>query len=99
MDDQGYSKEDRLKDSKDTEFYSQTVAAWYNSALEHDKSLLTLSVAGIGVLVSTMLTAIHSALSFILYAGAIIGFLVCLISILQILQKNKKYLSDTTTVR
>lgn len=51
---------DAVNDAKQVEFYSQGVAAWFNSALEHDKSLLTLSVAGIGVLLALMQTVLDS---------------------------------------
>lgn len=94
MNDQDHSMAEHLNNSKNIEHYSQTCAAWYGTALEHDKSLLTLSVAGIGVLVSIMQTTIYSALTFSLYAGAIVAFLVCLTSVLSILKKNKKYLAD-----
>lgn len=83
-----------LNDSKQVEFYSQGVAGWFNSALEHDKSLLTLSVAGIGVLISLMQTAIDSVCSLLLYAGAILAFMVCLVSVLMIFKRNKKHIVD-----
>lgn len=87
-------RQNALNDSKHVEFYSQGVAAWFNSALEHDKSLLTLSVAGIGVLVSLMQTAIDSICSLLLYAGAILAFMVCLVSVLMIFKRNKKHILD-----
>lgn len=80
---------------KDVEFYSATVNAWYNSALEHDKSLLTLSVGGIGFLI-TILTTIGVSGSFqlVLYAIAILMFGICLITILRIFNANKIYLKN-----
>lgn len=87
-------RQNALNDSKQAEFYSQGVAAWFNSALEHDKSLLTLSVAGVGVLVSMMQTAIDSVCSLLLYAGAILAFIVCLVSVLMIFKRNKKHILD-----
>jgi len=91
---QSMDRQNALNDSKQTEFYSQGVAAWFNSALEHDKSLLTLSVAGVGVLVSMMQTAIDSVCSLLLYAGAILAFMVCLVSVLMIFKRNKKHILD-----
>lgn len=79
-------------DPKEVEFYSQGLAAWFNSALEHDKSLLTLSVAGIGVLVSMMGDLIVSSITLHLYIGAIIAFLVCIIVVLIIFEKNKDHI-------
>ena len=79
--------------SRDTEFYSASVNAWYVSALEHDKSLLTLSAGGIGLLITLMTTiGIHSIESLILYTLSLISFATCLFSVLYIFRKNKKYL-------
>lgn len=83
-----------INDSKQVEFYSQGVAAWFNSALEHDKSLLTLSVAGIGVLVSLMPSSINSLCSLFLYVAAILAFTICLVSVLTIYKRNKKHILD-----
>jgi hypothetical protein len=91
---QSNERQDALNDSKRVEFYSQGVAAWFNSALEHDKSLLTLSVAGIGVLVSLMQTVIDSLCLLLLYASAILAFMVCLVSVLMIFKRNKKHILD-----
>jgi hypothetical protein len=88
------SRQDALSDSKHVEFYSQGVAAWFNSALEHDKSLLTLSVAGIGVLVSFMQSAIDSISSLLLYVSAILAFMICLVSVLLIFKRNQKHIVD-----
>lgn len=78
---------------KDIEFYSASVNAWFASALEHDKSLLTLSAGGIGLLITLMTTiGIHSKESLILYTLSLISFVTCLFSILYIFRKNKKYL-------
>ncbi len=79
--------------SRDTEFYSASVNAWYVSALEHDKSLLTLSAGGIGLLITLMTTiGIHSIESLILYTLSLISFVTCLFSVLCIFRKNQKYL-------
>lgn len=72
MKDTGNSDAQKLKD---VEFYSASVTAWYNSAFEHDKSILTLSSGGIALLV-TLLTTIgaRSPESMVLYALAVIFF-------------------------
>lgn len=76
---------------KDIEFYSASVSAWYNSSLEHDKSLLTLSAGGIGLLISFG-DDLKSQWSFILYILAIVSFIVSLISVLLIFQGNKNHI-------
>lgn len=86
--------EEEVKKLKSVEFYSQGVAAWFNTALEHDKSLLTLSVAGLGMLVGLMPNGIRSVESLLLYVGAIVSFLVCLFSVLMIYKKNLKHIQD-----
>lgn len=43
---------DEIEDQKRVEFYSAGLAAWYATRLEHDKSLLTLSAGGIGLLMT-----------------------------------------------
>lgn len=86
--------EEEVKKLKSVEFYSQGVAAWFNTALEHDKSLLTLSVAALGLLVGLIPNGIHSIESLLLYISAIISFLVCLFSVLMIYKKNLKHIQD-----
>lgn len=91
---QSAERQNSMNAAKQVEFYSQGVAAWFNSALEHDKSLLTLSVAGVGVLVSIMQTAIDSVCTLILFIGALLSFTVCLASVLWIFKRNKKHIVD-----
>jgi hypothetical protein len=91
---QGMERQNALNDSKQVEFYSQGIAAWFNSALEHDKSLLTLSVAGVGVLVSMMQTVIDSICALLLYTGAVLAFMICIVSVLMIFKRNKNHILD-----
>jgi hypothetical protein len=39
-------------DQKEVEYYAAQVNAWLNTKFEHDKSLLTLSAGGLGLLIS-----------------------------------------------
>jgi hypothetical protein len=84
----------QFRKAKEVECYSQGVAAWYNSAMEKDKSLLTLSTAGLGVLLALMPTGIGSMEALVLYLLAITGFLICIVSVLMIFSKNKKHLEN-----
>lgn len=78
---------------KDVEFFSASVHAWYNSSLERDKSLLTLSAGGIGLLITLLTTiGVSSAESLILYLLSIICFIICLFSILFIFNRNRAYI-------
>lgn len=82
-----------LQEKKEVAFYQAGVAAWYNTALEHDKSLCTLSVGGIGLLMTLIRTmGVPSAETLVLYVLALIFFLVCLVSVLVIFKKNKSHI-------
>lgn len=86
---------DEIDDQKRVEFYSAGLTAWYNTRLEHDKSLLTLSAGGIGLLVTLMTTVVvSSAESLVLYSCALLAFLICLASILVIFKKNADHLEE-----
>lgn len=83
---------------KAIQFYGAGVAAWFNTALEHDKSILTLSAAGIGLLVTLLTTAgLSSAEALILYVGAIFSFLLSIICILLIFNRNKTHIEQIIT--
>lgn len=78
---------------KENAFYSATVQGWIATRMERDKSLLTLSAAGIGLLV-TLLTSVGAA-SWLLAAicsVAIVSFICCLITAIQIFGRNADYL-------
>lgn len=86
---------DEIEDQKRVEFYSAGLAAWYATRLEHDKSLLTLSAGGIGLLMTLMTTVgVSSAESLVLYLCALVAFLVCLSTVLVIFRKNAVHLED-----
>jgi hypothetical protein len=82
-----------VKDSKDIEFYAATVNAWFNTRLEHDKSLLALSSGGVALLI-TLLTAngISSAEGLTLNILAIISFVISILSVLLIFKFNGDHL-------
>lgn len=84
---------DQIENQKHVEFYSASLNAWFNSSLEHDKSLLTLSAGGIGLLV-TLLTAVglSSAESLVLYITAIVSFAISILSILAVFKRNNNYI-------
>lgn len=82
---------EEIKNQKEVEFYAASVNAWFNTSLEHDKSLFTLSAGGIGLLLTLLTTVgLSSAESLVLYIGAILSFLSAIIAILLIfsLQPN-----------
>ena len=82
-------------DYKAVESYAAAQNAWYNTQIEYDKSLLTLSTAGLGFVIALLNTAgAASAESLILNLLAIISFLISMGSILYIFKKNGTYLHE-----
>lgn len=82
-------------DQKEVAFYAAAVEAWLGTSLEHDKSLLTLSAGGIGLLITLLSTVgLHSAESMILYIVALFAFFCCLITVLWIFKRNRSHLEE-----
>lgn len=84
-----------IDDQKKVEFYAASVAAWYVSSLEHDKSILTLSAGGIGLLITLLTTVgLGTAEALVLYVGAITSFVVSLVSVLFVFRGNQRHIQD-----
>lgn len=84
---------EEIDEQKRIEYYAASVTAWFNSSLEHDKSILTLSAGGIGILITLLTTVgLDSAEALVLYFCAIICFLIALISILIVFRRNNTYI-------
>jgi hypothetical protein len=49
-------KEDAKNNAKEVEYFAAIANAWVNTRVEHDKSLLTLSAGGIGLLITLLST-------------------------------------------
>ncbi|MFC5547420.1 hypothetical protein [Massilia aerilata] len=82
-----------LVEQKHVEFHSQTLNAWYASALEHDRSILTLAAGATGWLI-TLLTTREMTSSGILslYVAALLCFAGVIGVILVMFRKNQIYL-------
>jgi len=86
---------EEINDQKRVEYYAASVNAWFNTSLEHDKSLLTLSAGGIGLLLTLLTTVgLSSTDALVLYIGAIVSFVVSLVAILIIFRRNRTYIED-----
>lgn len=87
--------QNEIDEQKKIEFYAASVTAWYESSLEHDKSLLTLSAGGIGLLITLLTTVgLGTAEALVLYVGAIISFVISLVSVLFVFRGNQKHIED-----
>jgi hypothetical protein len=72
--------------------YSAAVTGWFATRLELDKSLLTLSSGGVGLLVTVLRPAMHSCAAQVIYALALIAFIVCDMIVLVIFKRNSTHL-------
>ncbi len=87
--------DDDLKKQKDVEFYAAGVTAWYNTRLEHDKSLLALSAGGIGLLITPLtMDGIDSLWRLGFHLLSMLSFIVCLGAILIIFKKNSDHIEN-----
>lgn len=76
-------------------YYAACVESWFVTRMELDKSLLTLSAGGVGILVGFLSDAgLRSVESLILYILSLIGFLICIASVLYVLKANSGYLEQ-----
>ena len=86
---------EEIENQKRVEYYAASVGAWFNTSLEHDKSLLTLSAGGIGLLLTLLTTVgLLSAEALVLYIGAIASFVVALVAILVVFRRNRTHIED-----
>ncbi len=86
---------EEIAHQKDVEYYASSVNAWFNTSLEHDKSILTLAAGGIGLLITLLTTVgLSSAEALVLYVGAITSFLVALVSVLVVFRCNRTYIEQ-----
>ncbi len=87
--------EQEIREHKEIEFYAAAVNAWLGTSLEHDKSLLTLSAGGVGLLVTLLSTVgLHFADALIIYVAALVAFTICLSAVLWIFKRNRAHLQD-----
>jgi hypothetical protein len=83
---------------KGVQFYAASVGAWFTSRIEFDKSLLTLSSAGIGLLVTLLSSlGIHSVAALLAYEAALLAFIVCLGAVLWALRRNSTHLEQVNS--
>jgi hypothetical protein len=83
---------------KSVEFYAASVAAWYASAIEHDKSIFALAGGGIALLI-TLLTTVgfEDITTLVLFALAVGSLLITLITLLIVFNSNQEYIRRMLT--
>lgn len=81
------------REQKEIAFYSALVNGWLTTRLEHDKTILTLSAGGVGLLVTLLTTlGVRSNTVFVLFVFATLAFLVAIIAVVVVLKKNASHL-------
>jgi hypothetical protein len=89
------AEQKQVSQEKELQFYAATVASWFETQLEFDRSLLTLSSAGIALLVTLLSTlGAQSKLLIGLYMAALLCFIVCMWSVLSIFKQNAAHLVE-----
>lgn len=83
-----------LQDQKHVAFYESAVNAWIASAMELDKSLLTLASGAIGLSLTLVEPLKGSVVFVVLYIVANALFLTTVIAALAALQFNKDYIKS-----
>jgi hypothetical protein len=83
------------------EMYSAIVAAWFTTAMEFDRALITLGAAALGLLIGLATTGVTelSALQANVYSGALISFCASLAFMLVVFKLNKGYLEEMVEKR
>lgn len=82
-------------DEKEIAWYAAGLGAWYATRLEHDKSLLTLSAGGIGLLITLESTVGIPSLTALIFASlAVLAFIACLVAVLLIFKGNSDHLEE-----
>lgn len=80
-------------DPKQEEWKKNLLQAWIQTRMEFDRSVLTLSAGGIGLLITLLTTADQLAPSqFLLASLSVVGFLIALALVLFVFRKNADYL-------
>ncbi|MBB4225507.1 hypothetical protein [Variovorax guangxiensis] len=88
--------EETERSGKVVEFYAASVQAWYATAMEYDRSLVTLSAAAIGLITGLATTGATevSPIQATAITGALAFFCITLTCALSVFRLNKVYLQD-----
>lgn len=83
------------------EMYAATVTAWYATAMEFDRTVVTLSAAAIGLLVALATTGVTTLDRWEAHAfsAALLSFCIALGCMLAVFRLNKEYLVEMVVKR
>lgn len=87
-----------LKDNKEVQYYMALVTAWINTKMEHDKTIITLSAAAIGLLITILTTKGTAERWHIWFFGfTFTCYLVAIITAILIFQENSVRIEHEVT--
>jgi hypothetical protein len=96
--DNNSTKPEASHKEKEVAFYSALVNAWISSRMEKDKSILTLSAGGVGLLVTLLVNfGIKSQCELLTYMTSIGGFLIAIFITLFVFERNTAHLKAVIT--
>ncbi|HUK32728.1 MAG TPA: hypothetical protein VLV86_02390 [Vicinamibacterales bacterium] len=85
--------ENEKQKAQEIAFYQHIVGAWIQTRMERDKSLLSLATAGLGLLVTLIVTVGPTSISQFVIAGlAAASFLTCIVVALVVFTRNSDHL-------
>ncbi len=89
------SSVESFQDAKRVAYYSALLSAWIDTRMERDKTLISLSAAGIALLV-TLLTTVGAPNLFVLllYVIAFVSFASCLGSGIKVFRENSDHIRE-----
>ncbi len=85
----------RELEGKNISHYSVLLSAWIDTRMERDKTLVALSAAAIGLLITILTTVgVNNELNLVLIVISFFGFGLCIWSSLLIYQLNSKHIEN-----
>lgn len=86
---------DSINQQKDVAYYSALLNAWIQTKMERDKTLASLSVGGIGLLVTILSTVgVRYPWQIGLYCGAFLSFALVLGTLIYIFDRNSRHIEE-----
>ena len=83
------------KSQKKVAYYSALVNAWIQTKMEVDKTLIIISSAGIGFLITIISKLdINNVTELIIYLSAFVSFFIVIITCVEVFRKNAVYIKN-----
>ena len=88
-------EKDNVEQQKNVAYYSALVNAWIQTKIEHDKTLISLSVGGIGLLVAILsAVGVKHSWEILLYVAALLSFIITTALCIYIFDRNSKHIEE-----